>query len=116
MKDAFDLLAREMFPVTVHAGEADGVESIRGALIDGTALREALAGGRLGGFAADVLDGEPPATDDPLLARDDVVLTPHVASLTSATYRRLCVSTAENVARVLRGEPVDPRALFGQRV
>jgi adenosine deaminase len=39
MKDAFDLLAREMFPVTVHAGEADGVESIRGALTDGHALR-----------------------------------------------------------------------------
>lgn len=39
MKEAFDLLAREMFPVTVHAGEADGVESIRGALVDGHALR-----------------------------------------------------------------------------
>lgn len=39
MKDAFNLLARDMFPVTVHAGEADGVESIRGALIDGRALR-----------------------------------------------------------------------------
>ncbi len=39
MKDAFDLLAREMFPVTIHAGEADGVESIRGALVDGHALR-----------------------------------------------------------------------------
>ena len=37
--DAFDFLARECFPVTVHAGEADGVESIRGALVDGHALR-----------------------------------------------------------------------------
>jgi adenosine deaminase len=36
---AFDLLAREWFPTTVHAGEADGLESIRGALIDGRALR-----------------------------------------------------------------------------
>jgi adenosine deaminase len=36
---AFDLLAREFFPVTVHAGEADGLDSIRGALIDGRALR-----------------------------------------------------------------------------
>jgi len=36
---AFDLLADEFLPVTVHAGEADGVESIRGALIDGRALR-----------------------------------------------------------------------------
>ncbi len=37
--DAFDLLARECFPATVHAGEADGLESIRGALVDGHALR-----------------------------------------------------------------------------
>ena len=38
-REAFDLLAREMFPVTIHAGEADGVESITSALIDGRALR-----------------------------------------------------------------------------
>ncbi|ROS61782.1 adenosine deaminase [Frigoribacterium sp. PhB160] len=38
-RPAFDLLAREFFPVTVHAGEADGLDSIRGALIDGRALR-----------------------------------------------------------------------------
>ena len=38
-REAFDLLAREMFPVTIHAGEADGVESIISALIDGRALR-----------------------------------------------------------------------------
>ena len=37
--DAFDFLASECFPVTVHAGEADGLESIRGALVDGHALR-----------------------------------------------------------------------------
>lgn len=36
---AFDLLASAFFPVTVHAGEADGVESIRSALLDGRALR-----------------------------------------------------------------------------
>ena len=38
-REAFDLLSREMFPVTIHAGEADGVESITSALIDGRALR-----------------------------------------------------------------------------
>ena len=37
--EAFELLAREMFPVTIHAGEADGVESIRSALVDGRAIR-----------------------------------------------------------------------------
>lgn len=38
-RDAFDYLARQFFPVTVHAGEADGLDSIRGALFDGRALR-----------------------------------------------------------------------------
>ena len=36
---AFDYLASEFFPVTVHAGEADGLSSIRSALIGGRALR-----------------------------------------------------------------------------
>jgi adenosine deaminase len=36
---AFDYLASEFFPTTVHAGEAAGLDSIRGALIDGRALR-----------------------------------------------------------------------------
>jgi adenosine deaminase len=36
---AFDYLAQNSFPTTVHAGEADGLDSIRGALFDGRALR-----------------------------------------------------------------------------
>jgi adenosine deaminase len=39
LKDAFDYLAANFFPTTVHAGEADGLDSIRGALLDGRALR-----------------------------------------------------------------------------
>ncbi|HWI29872.1 MAG TPA: adenosine deaminase [Microbacterium sp.] len=38
-REAFDYLASEFFPVTVHAGEAAGLDSIRSALIDGRALR-----------------------------------------------------------------------------
>ena len=38
-RDALDLLAREFLPVTIHAGEAAGTDSIRGALLDGRALR-----------------------------------------------------------------------------
>jgi len=36
---AFDLLAENFFPVTVHAGEAEGLSSIESALVDGRALR-----------------------------------------------------------------------------
>ena len=38
-KVAFDYLASEMFPITVHAGEADGIESIKDAIVSGRALR-----------------------------------------------------------------------------
>jgi adenosine deaminase len=38
-KVAFDYLASQLFPVTVHAGEADGIESIKDALVSGRALR-----------------------------------------------------------------------------
>ncbi|MBP3037265.1 adenosine deaminase [Arthrobacter sp. zg-ZUI100] len=37
--DAFTYLAENQFPVTVHAGEAAGVESIKDALVSGRALR-----------------------------------------------------------------------------
>ncbi|KRA22189.1 adenosine deaminase [Microbacterium sp. Root61] len=39
LRPAFDYLASEFFPTTVHAGEAAGLDSIRSALIDGRALR-----------------------------------------------------------------------------
>lgn len=38
-KVAFDFLAEQLFPVTVHAGEGDGIESIKDAIVSGRALR-----------------------------------------------------------------------------
>ncbi len=39
LRTAFDFLAEHFLPATVHAGEAAGLDSIRGALFDGRALR-----------------------------------------------------------------------------
>ena len=38
-KEAFDYLADQMFPATIHAGEADGIESIKDAIVSGRAQR-----------------------------------------------------------------------------
>jgi D-3-phosphoglycerate dehydrogenase len=88
------------------------VNTARGALIDQEALRVALLEDRLGGFAADVLDVEPPSADDPLLKSPRVLLTPHVASLTLATYREMCIFVADNVVAVLEKRAPVQRSLF----
>jgi len=88
------------------------VNTARGAHIDQTALCEALLAGRIGGFAADVLEPEPPAPDDPLLRSPRVCITPHISALTSATYRRTCLFIAENVVAVLEGRSPIERSVF----
>jgi D-3-phosphoglycerate dehydrogenase / 2-oxoglutarate reductase len=88
------------------------VNTARGGLIDQAALCTALLAGQIGGFAADVLDAEPPAAEDPLLFCPRVLLTPHVASLTSATYREMCLYTAENVVAVLEGRAPAADSVF----
>ena len=88
------------------------VNTARGALIDQAALRLALLEDRLGGFAADVLDLEPPPADDPLLKHPRVLLTPHFASLTLATYREMCIFVAENVIAVLEQRAPVKESLF----
>ncbi len=76
----------------------------RGHLVDEEALAEALRSGRLAGAGLDVFVQEPPV-GSPLLALDNVVLTPHMGGDTWEARRRLGEMTVENVLRALRGEP-----------
>ncbi len=76
----------------------------RGGHVDEAALTAALDSGRLFGAGLDVTDPEPPLAGNPLLGRDNVVITPHVASATVVGRRRLVVHAMEQIVQVLQGE------------
>ena len=83
-----------------------------GQIIDHAALLAAVSARDVGGYGADVWEPEPPVADDPLLAHERVVVTPHVAGLTDVTYREICVGPAAATVAILRGEPPDPTCVY----
>jgi D-3-phosphoglycerate dehydrogenase len=82
----------------------------RGALIHEGDVSAALRSGHLGGYGADVVEPEPIARTNPLLGSPNLVLTPHVASRTYESVERQAVMAAENLIRMLRGEPPHAQA------
>jgi D-3-phosphoglycerate dehydrogenase len=78
----------------------------RGGLIDEAALVEALAAGRIGGAALDVVADEPADAGAPILSAPDTVLTPHVGWLSAASEARARDHTLHAVAAYLRGDDV----------
>lgn len=81
----------------------------RGPLVDEQAVADALNGGRLAAFGADVLSQEPPRGDNPLLSARNCFLTPHIAWATLEARMRLMSTATENVRQFIAGEPVANR-------
>jgi phosphoglycerate dehydrogenase-like enzyme len=80
------------------------VNTARGGLVDETALVDALKTGQLRAAALDTFEQEPTPADHPLLRLDNVIVTPHVAWLTTGTLERSVAVAAENCRRLTTGE------------
>lgn len=83
------------------------VNEARGAVINAKDIADAIKEGKIGGFGADVYDGEPFAEDSPLyeiMAYDNVLLTPH-AAWGAYESRIRCVNTvADNISKFISGK------------
>jgi phosphoglycerate dehydrogenase-like enzyme len=95
--------------------KADGylINVGRGPLIDEAALLHALQTRRIAGAALDVFVEEPLPTESPLWSLDNLLITPHIAAVTERLWDRHYELIAENLRRLLAGQPllncVDPR-------
>jgi glycerate dehydrogenase len=81
------------------------INTARGALVDGHALKAALKAGRLGGAGIDVLPQEPPPAEYPLLdpTIPNLILTPHVAWAAREARQRCLDEIAANIRDFMGG-------------
>jgi len=90
------------------------VNTSRGPIIDEKALIQALKEGLISGAGLDVLEKEPPDSQNPLLKMENVILTPHVSFYSVESISELKRRTAKNVADVLTGRW--PRSVVNREV
>ena len=83
------------------------VNVARGAVVDEPALVAALQSGQTGEATLDVFATEPLPEGHPFYAMDQVLITPHVASI--ALPASSAAEIAANIQRVRAGEPVQHR-------
>jgi D-3-phosphoglycerate dehydrogenase / 2-oxoglutarate reductase len=95
------------------------LNTARAELHDMEALVQALASGRLGGAGLDHFTGEVLPGGHPLLAMDNVVLTPHIGGATTDTEARGAQIVADDLERLLSGRAplniVNPEVLVARR-
>ncbi len=77
----------------------------RGGIVDETALAQALQAGTIRGACIDAFAQEPLATEHPLRAMNNVILTPHLGASTAEAQRNVAVDVCEAVRdALLHGE------------
>ena len=71
------------------------VNCARGGLLDEVATAHALDAGKLAGVALDVFENEPPAVDNPLFGRKDVLTTPHLGAYSHEAQSKVAGELAQ---------------------
>ena len=91
------------------------INTSRGPTIDQVALAASLQSGQIAGAVLDVLEVEPPASDDPILTLPNAIIFPHIGSATVETRAAMLDLAVRNFVAVMSGhtppECVNPQVL-----
>jgi len=104
--DALALASMKAGPILLNAA--------RGGIVDEASLILSLEAGYLHGAGLDVFACEPLPADDPLLAREDIVFSPHCAALTAECLVDMGKATVRNVLAAFDGT-LDPTLVVWSR-
>ena len=80
------------------------VNTCRGHIIDEQALVRALKEGSIAGAGLDVLQQEPPTSEEPLLTLDNVIVTPHISWYSEESFVQDMEQGMDELIRVLNGQ------------
>lgn len=80
------------------------INAARGAIVNESALEQALKRGEIAGAGLDVFEAEPISEDHPLLQFDQVVAIPHIGSSSKDTRYDMMTLCVENILAVLKGD------------
>jgi glyoxylate/hydroxypyruvate reductase len=78
----------------------------RGSIVEETALIDALRSGQLSGAALDVFQQEPLPKDSPFWDMENVLISPHAASISDRENGRITDLFCDNLRRYLDGKPL----------
>ena len=80
------------------------INTCRGDVVNEADLAEALRSGQIGAAGLDVLAEEPPESDNPLLAMDNVFISSHMGAETFESGYRSQVIMGDNVELFVNGK------------
>jgi len=83
------------------------INTARGQLIHEQDLSDALNQQSIAGAALDVLSGEPPNENNPLLSAKNCIITPHTAWISREARQRIIYTAAKNIEAFLKGKPIN---------
>lgn len=83
------------------------INTARGRIHNEPELIDALRRGEIWGAGLDVTNPEPMLPDNPLLAMENVAITPHIGSATIEARSEMSRMAAENIMKFARGEKVE---------